>query len=165
MSASIKRLNNILSNYGKADNGIDSKYRLVWSEDMIEKRFGVFNRFDDSGNFIGTDSGVKEVKKYGYINSRWILEIFVPGMYAANDECPLSKFGSYEPIFIFEDKDKNILPVVENVLLKIIQHIENPPKARTEDEIITEMKMKEDKEVAEFVDKIDPEELSLALKI
>jgi hypothetical protein len=50
-------------------------YRLVWSNRIFENRFGNFRDFIEGTNILIRE--VKEtrlVRKYNYINERWILE-------------------------------------------------------------------------------------------
>lgn len=166
MNSKIKELNNILSQYGKGDGILGPKYQLVWSDSLTEKRF-LYEEYEDQYGDICTrlTKKWKELPKYNYISERWVLEMFIPGIYSANPEVLGSEFGSYEPIFVFEDKHGNFLPPVESVLKRIIFNIENPEKARTAAQIHSEMMEKEDKEIQDFIDMIDVTEVSNALRM
>ena len=75
-------------------------FRIVWSEDEIEKRAG---RFEDYYGpiFLRAWTGVKEVRKYGaaIYRERFILEklVFINNPEIWGDP----KDGSYEPIWVF----------------------------------------------------------------
>ena len=85
-------------------------YRLVWSDEQFELRKGTFNEF--SGNlFLRQVIGVQRVPKYPYVKSRWILEKFFPPEVAYTDTLPESYSGSYEPLFVFQDREEKPLPI------------------------------------------------------
>lgn len=114
------QINKILKNFGI--NQLDPKqpmFRLVWSEFQKENRLGEFNEYCGP-IFIRTFTGVKEVPKYNYIKDRWILEQWYPPAISYNKELPESRYGSYEPIYVFEDKDGNRLPLNQTVVEMII---------------------------------------------
>lgn len=80
-------------------------WRVVWSDDQREKRLSVF-----------TEAGIEliypvvmELPKYAYIKERYVLERLVVVPEINQDEIPASKL-SYEPIWVFRDKDGNYLP-------------------------------------------------------
>lgn len=81
---------------------IDGKplWRLIWSENITEKRFGKFQDFYGS-IFIREYVGIREARKYNYVSERWILERFNPGKV---DKYDISGDGggSYEPLWVFE---------------------------------------------------------------
>lgn len=77
------------------------KFRIVWSEDQYEYRKGIFENWYGS-IFLSREECVKEVRKYSYIKDRWILEKLI---LASNPELPNSRNGSYEPVFVFQNKD------------------------------------------------------------
>jgi hypothetical protein len=94
--------------YGKSIDG-RSYFRLVWSEDELEKREGIFLEehpiIDDKGRLIVIESeveGVKETYKYMYIWDKFILEELrfedIPAEIKNNQK------GSYEPLYVFQDK-------------------------------------------------------------
>jgi hypothetical protein len=76
-------------------------YRIVWSEDQFENRFGDYEDYDDRGYFIRRVSEVRLVPKYRqWIQKRHVLERLT--------EVPEINRGeiftkiSYEPIWVFE---------------------------------------------------------------
>lgn len=126
---------------------------MVWSTDQLEFREGEFNDFIAGTNvLLRTFKGVREVPKYSYIKDRWILERFIPGVYAYNPEMPLSMWGSYEPLFVFESNKGEYLPLSLKVVEVIVHQIENPGKVLTEQQRIDAMKELEEKEIQGFMD-------------
>lgn len=103
--------------------------RLVWSDDALELRFGNFNEFYGS-IFLRNFTGVKEVKKYPWVKSRWVLERWYPPSVAYNPEIPESVKGSYEPIYIFQDRHDKPLPLSLRVVELICEHMFNRPPER-----------------------------------
>ncbi|MEM3038628.1 MAG: hypothetical protein QXE45_04455 [Thermoplasmata archaeon] len=85
-------------------------WRIVWSEDQLEKRLGTYHDFTPSGLYIRTVTEVREVPKYRqWIRQKYVLErlSIIPEM--QQNELPTSKI-SYEPIWVFQDKNGNYLP-------------------------------------------------------
>ncbi len=81
-------------------------WRVVWSEDQFEKRL---MDVTDEGLSLITPQ-VREVPKYRqWITQKYVLErlVLVPEINAG--ELPASK-QSYEPIFVFMDKNGDYLP-------------------------------------------------------
>jgi len=81
-------------------------WRVVWSEDQLEKRLV---ETSDSGLFLLSPQ-VRVVPKYRqWIKEKYVLERLVLIPEINKDELPTQKI-SYEPIFVFMDKDNNYLP-------------------------------------------------------
>ena len=136
-------------------------YRVVWSDTQLERRRGVW-RVMFGEIFLREETGVREVPKYNYILERWILERWFPPTMAWNPELPDSSQGDYIPLYVFQDKHGNPLPVVEKVVTRIIHMAENPVHI-TEEQRIQELKDKEDKEVEEYMDALEISPITNAL--
>jgi hypothetical protein len=88
----------LIDRYGKFENG-QANYRLVWSEDQFEHRFGEYPKFDRNGNYLGLDKGFCYVPKYKqWMPKQWVLEILLP-VPEGNNEL-ISKL-TYEPLHGF----------------------------------------------------------------
>jgi hypothetical protein len=97
-------------------------WRLVFSEDQLEKRLGTFNEYTPDGFFIRQVTEVRLVPKYRqWIHKKWVLERLTAVPQFQQDELlvPLS----YEPIWVFEDKKGNPLPPIWLAIEFIIQHV------------------------------------------
>src|SRR5882724_10009065 len=138
----IEKLNKWLENEGKSpDNKII--YRLVWSNKIFEHRFGLFHDFTESGLFIREIRETRLVRKYNYINERWILEKWAPGNLTANKETPNSLTGDYIPIYVFETSKGEYLAPNERSLKFILDFMrgrirkdeEPPPEFLEKEEI------------------------------
>lgn len=111
-----------------------ARYRVVWSENLTERRLGTFT--DYFGHiFLREERAVREVKKYSYLKDRHVLEELV---YGINSEMPDTK-SSYEPIFVFQDKDGHRLPINRRAIEFFLHFKEqgqktNPTKEKEEDE-------------------------------
>ena len=95
-------------------------WRVVWSDDQFEKRFGTFDDITPAGIFLRTVTEVREVPKYKhYISARYILErlVVVPDV----QQKEICTKISYEPIWTFEDKAGNWLAPKWNACEFIIQ--------------------------------------------
>ena|SRR3990167_2883088 len=103
----IERVNKMLiSLYGVHPDG-RACYKLSWTSNQTEKRFGEFNEF--YGHiFIRKTIGVEEVKKYPFEfqQNQWVLERLIPTV--GNPELSIIVKTSYEPIWLFGiDKSTN----------------------------------------------------------
>lgn len=120
--SNIQEINKRLLKYGTNLLG-KPHFRLVFSDDIFEKRFGLFG--DYYGSILVREvKEVREVRKYNYISHRWILE-----MWKKDFERPTKELvapDGYECIYVFEDKDGKELPVVWHVIEMIIFFILNP---------------------------------------
>lgn len=84
-------------------------WRVVWSNDQREKRYGTYDDFTPGGLYIRTVTEVREVQKYPWIRERFILErLCVVPEVNAND-LPTSKL-SYEVMWVFENDRREYLP-------------------------------------------------------
>ena len=101
-------------------------FKLVWSNDERELRIGTYNTFDIHGNFIKQETKPENSLKYSWIKERWILEQWAPPEVCLNPELPDSINGSFEPIYVFEDKFGRALPLNGRVVEIIINRIMQP---------------------------------------
>lgn len=148
MSEQVKRVNKILaSKYGENLRG-EPIFRISWSDDQLEKRFGVYNEFYGD-IFIRTIRGLKEVPKYPYIRRAWILERWAPPELAYTDEIPETANGSYEPVFVFQTDKGVAIPIIEKEIYAIIYnlfHPRLPGQAASEDRTAEEVAFKKEVE-------------------
>ena len=85
-------------------------WRIVFSEDQFEKRHGTYTDYTPNGLYIRTVTETREVPKYRqWIEKKYVLERLVVVPEQNQDELPASRV-SYEPLWVFEDKDGNYLP-------------------------------------------------------
>lgn len=98
----ISRINYYLErDFGRELDGLP-RWRVVWSEDQIEKR--IVDTTDEGFQLLTPI--VKEVKKYQYIKERYILERLVPVV----GQTDVAAQWSYEPAWAFQDRHRNYLP-------------------------------------------------------
>lgn len=110
---SLETVNTRLKDYYGSVDGMP-RYRLSWSEDQYEERYGTFNDFTPEGLYLRTVTEVRRVQKYAeYIREKYLLErlTVVP---IINQEELLNKV-SYEPVWVFEDNKGNPLPALKIV--------------------------------------------------
>lgn len=100
---SIERINEqLIREFGRAFNGW-TNFRVVFSDDQFEKRWT--DKTDEGLQLIHPE--VRELPKYRqYIQGLYILERFIPIV----GESDLTENVSYEPAWVFRDKDGNYLP-------------------------------------------------------
>lgn len=81
-------------NYGKYDD--KPNFRVVWSNDQLEKRIVTYTK----DGFELINPMVAEVRKYSYIDSRFVLERLIPVDPKNTD---LTEKISYEPAWTFNN--------------------------------------------------------------
>lgn len=87
--------------FGKHIDG-RATWRVVWSDGQLEKR-----RIDVTPEGLQLlFPEVREVKKYPYIQERYVLERLIPVMGETDIVIP----WSYEPVWTFADRFQNYLP-------------------------------------------------------
>ena len=120
-----KELNSILDRtYGQNGCG-EQLFRVVFSDNLTEKRFGIFREFYGP-LFVREIRGLKEVPKYPHIRGRWILEKWFPPELVYTDEIPSTSHGSYEPLFVLQDDNYEPLQLCEEFVHAIIWHHNHP---------------------------------------
>lgn len=102
--------------YGQSLEGL-SNYRIIWSDDQFEKRRMTHT---DSGIQLLTPE-VREVPKYKqWVQEKYILErLTIINEYATD----LVEKVSYEPLYVFEDRDGNPLKPVWSAVYFIMANV------------------------------------------
>lgn len=150
MEETLEQLNKFLLEQG--GRSIDGKqmYRLVWSDDCWENRFGTFREF--IGNiFLREFTGVRKTPKYNYIKERYIFEKWAPGSITAHPETPDASSGDYIPVFVFENAQRNYLDPNRKVLTFLLNYMKG--QIKKDDEIPQELL--DEKEVQQMIDSMD----------
>ena len=145
--------------YGSAFDG-RARWRLVWSEEQTEKYSGEREVWVH-GIFLRQEKGLREVKKYGYLKDRFVLERLV---YMEVPDLPESSNGHYEPVYVFQTKD---LQYLEPNLL-VCEMVINWLLYRKIDKILdweNEEKKKEALELQSYFDFFEESDTALALRI
>jgi hypothetical protein len=107
----------LLREFGKFDNGLPN-YRIVFSDDEFEKRWVDCT----PEGFLLPDKVVELRPKYRqYIHGKHILERILPVIEGI--ETDLVENFSYEPLWVFHDKDDNPLPPNWDVILLVIDSV------------------------------------------
>jgi len=106
-------LNTWLAEYGKVNDNV--RYRLVWSNSIMEHRYGYFRRYSDSGIYLGEEWGTQLARKYNYIHDRWIFEAFSPAAQSSEVPGTVGK-GDYVPVYVFNSSTDESLPVTRKIL-------------------------------------------------
>lgn len=129
----IELMNQRLADYfGKFDD--KPRWRLVFSDDQFENRFGTYNDFSSDGTFLCQKTEVRLVPKYRqWIQHKWVLEKLTEVPQMCQEELLTSL--SYEPIWVFEDKKGNPLPPIWLAIEFLISSMQGPKKTFYSDEI------------------------------
>lgn len=106
----IEEINKVLADqYGIDSDTGRAVYRIAYCDDQFEKRHGTWTDVTSEGIFVRQVTETRETQKYPWLKDRYILENLVLLTDDQMGELPVSRF-SYEPIWIFEDKEQNYLP-------------------------------------------------------
>lgn len=133
----VETLNRRLSDrYGLYSDG-RPLWRLVWSEDEMEKRHGIWDDYTSNGLFIRRVEEVREVPKYRqWINPPcFILErlLEIP----EGVQTQLLTKTSYETVFTFRDKWNQPLPptwrAIELIMFSVLSNAARAVGAKYED--------------------------------
>ena len=117
---SIDTINNRLKDRMGMFNDGRPKFRLVNANTQTETRFGEWNDF--YGHiFLRSWKGVREVPKYPQFKDKWILEQLVPNPH----HDVYGVLMTYEPFYVFQDKDGNPLAPEWNVIQFILHALLN----------------------------------------
>lgn len=115
-------------------------FRIVFSEEQFEKRLGTYTDYSKEGIYLRTVREVREVPKYRqWIPNKYVLEglTLVPSI--NQEELPTDAL-SYEPIWVFEDKQGNPLPprfeAAEFLLTRLRMQIGKSPYAKYKEDIV-----------------------------
>lgn len=91
----IKQLNrHLLETYG-SDHTSRPRYRVMWSEDLLEKRNFVLGMNEDGSENVE----VREVKKYSWVKDRYIFQKHFVGPAEQQD---IKNWDGYEALFTFD---------------------------------------------------------------
>jgi len=115
----IVEINRKLSDtYGKFDTTDKAVWRIVWSEDQVEKRWMTHTR----EGFELQQPEVQEVPKYRqWIQEKYVLERIVAIPEFVENE--LVEQISYEPVWVFEDKTGKPLPPIWPAVHLIVEQV------------------------------------------
>jgi len=108
-------------------------YRVVWSDDQIEKRFSTFRDFlEGTDIFLREVTEVRECRKYRDYPKQYILEKQFFNQHnkeiLANDSFDFAR-TTYEPVWAFGQEDNGLpKPVVWRAIELILMSINNPKK-------------------------------------
>jgi hypothetical protein len=143
-------LNTYLRSLGKSLTG-QYIYRLVWSDKILENRYGTYNDFTESGLFIRSVTETRLVPKYNYIKDRWILEKWADGSLTRNKETPDASNGDYIPVYVFEDGKGNYLHPTR----KVLEFLINSLNGRVRKDLEPDEKYIEEKETQSIYESLD----------
>lgn len=139
-------------------------YRVVWSDDLTEKRIGTFTDWYGHILIRQEHKALREVKKYWYINPPcYVLEklVFVTGYQALRDiveELEGARNGIYETLYAFRNVETGVqLPVNQRVVDIILHTLHNPQKKMTASDFDELQRLEEQEEVRFFEEKVTEE--------
>jgi len=133
-------------------------FRVVWSTSQIEKRKGEVDIYYNE-IFVRKEWGIHELPKYSMCKDRWVLERLIP---LNNPE--LTEFIGYEPLFVFQDKDANYLPLAWRPIEVLLHSLFHPDIKSKSDYIDNENKLKQEEEDEIFEELNNTSPLATALK-
>lgn len=125
-------------------------FRIVWSDDQMEKRHGTFDDFIPGTQiYLRTVTETREVPKYRqWIHQKYVLERLVVVPEINKEELPDSNL-SYEPLWVFQDGNENYLPPTIQAAKFIIDTVLS---AQAVHKMMIDGTEKVDRPVARYVD-------------
>jgi len=84
-------------------------WRVSYADDEYEIRYGTWRDITPEGILLREVTEARQVKKYPWLENRYVLEQLVIVPIADQRTLPSQRL-SYEPLWIFEDKQLNYLP-------------------------------------------------------
>jgi hypothetical protein len=164
ITGEFKIINNWLRTFGRNEKG-EPLFKLVWSDNETELRYGTFSDFHDS-IFLREVTETRRVQKYNYISERWVLEKWLP---LVNREVPESaENGMYEPFWVFQDRAGNYLqPTMKAVqfLIEFCDKVGRVPSSTRAAELKQEDEEAFEKEISRFQDELDCSPMLNALSL
>ncbi len=101
-------------------------WRVSWSNKQVEFRKRTYEEHYH-GIYLRTITAIEECPKYPLIKERWIIERWIAPDPIYTDEIVSAKeAGSYECIYVFQDKDRNYLPLNLTVAVIVIKSLLSP---------------------------------------
>ena len=104
----LKQINKKLKDLFGSLDGKNPTFRIVWSGDQYEDRFGEYEDYSEGGIFLRSYQGVRKVEKYQEDPPSYVLERMMPNPHP--DEI-LGVLTTYEPLFFFKNDLDEQLPV------------------------------------------------------
>lgn len=124
LTETIDGLNRQLSDlYGIDTLTGQALWRIVWSEDQFEHRYGTYDDFTPAGLYIRTVTEVRYVPKYRqWIKEKYVLErlVLIPEINAG--DLPATKM-SYEPMYPFQTNSGQYLPPTISAAQFVIESV------------------------------------------
>lgn len=131
--------------YGYEQDTQQPKYRIVFSTFQTEKRYGKYDLLSkETGIWLGVKEGLVEIQKYWYLKPCWLLERVEPNL---NRKDLIYEKWTYEPIFVFLDKDDNSLPLnwrAIELAVGVIEKAERKIRTEQDDAAIAESEQEEE---------------------
>lgn len=125
MNPEVEQINQkLIDYYGKFETN-EPNWRLVWSEDQYEKRYGDYEDRTPEGILIRRVSEFREVPKYKqWVPEKWVLESLVVVPEGTQE---LATKTSYEPIYVFPYVNKEPLvpawPAIKLLVDSILEQV------------------------------------------
>lgn len=94
---SLEVINDRLQDYYGLFTDGRPNFRLVWSDDQFETRFGTFDIVSEAGVYLKTITDFMKVRKYQHMPFQWVLEKLMPVPEVNLGE--LTTKTTYEPIW------------------------------------------------------------------
>lgn len=94
-----------------------AEFRVVWSEEQYEVRYGEYDKYTAHGIYVGREVGFFTVPKYRqWLPTQWVLERLTP---VPDEIHELTTKLSYEPLFGFQGRHpqwEELKCIIDNLL-------------------------------------------------
>ena len=133
MIGNVKEINTWLKEHYGKDLLSRPCFRLVWSEDELEKRIGHFEEYTGT-IYTGTFHGLREVKKYAnpIYKDRYILEKLIFGIDNKEIWGDTVRDGTYEPVWVFRGPDDTFQMPTRKTVAFVLRMLLGDKERRTQ---------------------------------
>lgn len=115
----------LAADYGHKGDINYPRFRIVFSDDALEQR-----RFKEDfyyeGKYLSSGDRVEWTKKYPFITGKHVFEVHSP----TDEEEIVDKGGNYEPLYVFEDDQKNPLPLDWDMIQYLCRALNERPELK-----------------------------------
>lgn len=138
-----KLIQDFLASQEKVPLTDDPQYRLQWSDDDYELRLVL------DGPHAGE---VKSCRKYPFVHHRWMFQRWMPPELMSSLDLPESNNGSYETLYVFQDKHGKALPLNQKVIEFMLYYIRRPASSMLVKSVINDEMLAMDEKFDKYFD-------------
>jgi len=137
------------------------RFRVIFSDDQIERRFGEFEHY--SGEiYLRTEKSIQQVHKYSWLDGQWVVERLHPNIHKDVYDGDFT----YEPLYVFPAMlplKWEMVEIVAKKALEILPIEIDERRTKTQKQAEDDLERRISKEKAEYLNMMDNTALQSAL--